>query len=376
MKKIWMIILVFFLFLPINVQAEENVADVENELFAQFDFSEIDGMLQEIFPDEKMGFLEMVSGLISGDLEFSFDLIKDLIIDQLFYELNSSKSGLIHILVLVIVAAVFANFSSVFKSTQVSEISFSMLYLLLITICLNNFHVLVESVAVNLQKLMNFVEVLGPIYFLAVGMSTGSVSSVAFYELILILVYIVDLLILNFLLPIVQIYFIVKILSEFSPEIPLTKFAEFLEMIVNWSLKTLTAGILGWNVVQGLLMPAIDSVKRSVMVKSGEAIPVIGDVIGGSAELVLGTAVLIKNGIGIVGMVICLIICLPPLIQMGITAILYQLVSSVAQPVSDKRMVNCISSMADGSKLLLKLTVSVGVLFLITIAIVAATTGG
>ncbi len=376
MKKVWIILLVFFLFIPINVQAEESVSDVETELFAQFDFTEIDQMLEEIFPEEKVGFLEMVSGLISGELEFSFSMVKDMIVEQLFYELRSSKSGLIHLLILVIVAAVFANFSSVFKSTQVAEISFSMLYLLLLTICLNNFHILVESVAANLQKLMNFIEILGPIYFLAVGMSTGSVTSVAFYELILVLVYIVELLILNFLLPIVQIYFIVKIVGEFSPEIPLTKFAEFLETIVNWSLKTLTAGIVGWNVVQGLLMPAIDSVKRSVVVKSGEAIPIIGDVIGGSAELVLGTAVLIKNGIGIVGMIICLIICLPPLIQMGMTAVLYQLVSSVAQPVSDKRMVNCISSMADGSKLLLKITVSIGVLFLITIAIVAATTGG
>ena len=59
----------------------------------------------------------------------------------------------------------------------------------------------------------------------------------------------------------------------------------------------------------------------------------IGDFLGGSAEIVLGTAVLIKNGIGIVGMLICFLVCVPPLIQMGITAILYQLVSAVAQPI-------------------------------------------
>ena len=102
----------------------------------------------------------------------------------------------------------------------------------------------------------------------------------------------------------------------------------------------------------------------------------IGDLIGGSTEIVLGTAVLIKNGIGIVGMIICLIVCLPPLIQMGVTALLYQLVSAVAQPISDKRMVNCIGSVADGSKMLLKITATIGILFLLTIAVVAATTGG
>lgn len=376
MKK-WCVCLLFlFLLVPINVKATDEVANIEEELFAEFDFTEIDQMLEDIFPGEKIGFLEMVTKLISGELDFSVEVIKEFAWNQLAFELSNSKSGLIHILLLVIVAAIFANFSSVFKSKQVSEIGFSMMYMFLLTVCLSNFHILVQSVAENLQKLMNFMEVLGPVYFLAVGMARGSMTSVAFYQLILVLIFLVELLILNFLLPAVKIYFIVKVIGEFSPEIPLSKFAEFLEMIVNWSLKTLTASIIGINVIQGLLMPAIDSVKRSVLLKSGEAIPMIGDLIGGSTEIVLGTAVLIKNGIGVVGMIICLIVCLPPLVQMGVTALMYQLVSAVAQPISDKRMVNCIGSVADGSKMLLKITATIGILFLLTIAVVASTTGG
>ena len=376
MKKLCIFLVFLFVLFPINAKATDEVASIENELFAEFDFSEIDQMLEDIFPGEKVGFLEMVTKLISGELDFSLEVIKEFVWNQFAFELSNSKSGLIHILLLVIVAAIFANFSSVFKSKQVSEIGFSMMYMFLLTVCLSNFHILVQSVAENLQKLMSFMEVLGPVYFLAVGMARGSMTSVAFYQLILVLIFLVELLILNFLLPAVKIYFIVKIIGEFSPEIPLSRFAEFLETIVNWSLKTLTASIIGINVIQGLLMPAIDSVKRSVLLKSGEAIPMIGDLIGGSTEIVLGTAVLIKNGIGIVGMIICLIVCLPPLIQMGVTALMYQLVSAVAQPISDKRMVNCIGSVADGSKMLLKITATIGILFLITIAVVAATTGG
>ena len=376
MKKLCIFLVFLFVLFPINAKATDEVASIENELFAEFDFSEIDQMLEDIFPGEKVGFLEMVTKLISGELDFSLGVIKEFVWNQFAFELSNSKSGLIHILLLVIVAAIFANFSSVFKSKQVSEIGFSMMYMFLLTVCLSNFHILVQSVAENLQKLMRFMEVLGPVYFLAVGMARGSMTSVAFYQLILVLIFLVELLILNFLLPAVKIYFMVKIIGEFSPEIPLSRFAEFLETIVNWSLKTLTASIIGINVIQGLLMPAIDSVKRSVLLKSGEAIPMIGDLIGGSTEIVLGTAVLIKNGIGIVGMIICLIVCLPPLIQMGVTALLYQLVSAVAQPISDKRMVNCIGSVADGSKMLLKITATIGILFLLTIAVVAATTGG
>lgn len=372
MRIVKILIIVLFLLIPMQVKA----TDVEEELNSTYDFSEIDEMLDEIFPDEKLNFKDTVVALITGDLEFSVDIIVELIKDQFTYEVENSKSGMIHILLLVIIASIFANFSDVFKSTQVAEISFSMLYMLLITICLNNFRVLVDAATENVDKLMEFMKLLGPVYFLAVAVATGSSTSVTFYQLILLLIYLIEILIRNFLIPITQIYMVIKILDEFSPEIHLSKFAELIETIVSWSLKTLTAGIIGLNVIQGLLTPAIDSVKRNLVTKTGEAIPIVGDAISGAAEVVLGSAVLIKNGIGVAGMIVCLIVCLVPIIQIAITALLYQLIAALIQPISDKRMVNCVASMADGTKMLLKIVSTTGILFLLTIAVVATTTGG
>ncbi len=370
--KVLFVVLCLFLVVPIQVKA----TDVEEELSSRYDFTEIDKMLKEIFPEEKLNFKDTIVGLISGDLDFSVDLFKQLIGDQLSYEIDSSKTGIIHILLLVIIAAIFANFSGVFKSTQVAEISFSMLYMLLITICLNNFRILIEAATANVDQIMEFMELLGPLYFMAVSIATGSATSITFYQLVLLLIFLIELLIRNFLIPMTQVYMVVRILDEFSPEIKLSKFAELMETIISWSLKTLSAGIIGLNIIQGLLTPAIDSVKRSLVLKGGESLPIVGDAIGGAAEVVLGTAVLIKNGIGVAGMIICLVMCLVPIIQIALTSLMYQLIAALIQPVSDKRMVNCVSSVADGSKILLKIVFTTGVLFLITIAVVATTTGG
>ncbi len=342
----------------------------------QFDFTEIEQMMGEIFVNSRLQFSEIVEGLISGEIDFSLHLIGQLIGEQFFYEIKACRSGLIHILVLVIIAAVFANFSGMFKGTQVSEISFSMLYMLLITICLNNFRILVDSATVHIERLASFMEVLSPLYFLAVAMATGSMTSVSFYQIILLVIYLIEVLIVSFLLPITQIYIIVKILSELSKEIQLSKFAELIETIVSWSLKTMLAGVIGLNIIQRILSPAIDSVKRGILIRGGEAIPFIGDIVSGGTEVVIGTAVLIKNGIGIAGMIICLVICITPIVQMTVTSIMYQVITALIQPISDKRMVNCIGSMADGSKMILKILFTTGILFLLTIAIVATTTGG
>ena len=377
MKRWKVLIMIFFLICPMTVQATEvSQEDVQESLMEKFDFLEINEMLGEIFPNEKLNFRAVLEGLITGNLEFSFGLIKQLIVDQFTYEIRNSRSGMIHILILVIIAAIFTNFSSVFKTTQVAEISFSMLYMFLITICLNNFRILIDAAALNLERLLEFMKLLGPVYFFAVALASGSSTSVTFYQLVLLLIFFVEILILNFLIPLTQIYLVIRILSELSPEIHLTKFAELIETIVSWTLKTLLAGVVGLNVMQGLLSPAIDAVKRSLITKGSGAIPIIGDAIGGAAEVVLGTAVLIRNGIGVVGMIVCLVICLAPLIQMAVTALLYQVIAALIQPVSDKRMVDCVSSVADGSKMLLRIVFTTGVLFLLTIAVVATTTGG
>ena len=197
-------------------EAEETISqeEIQDSLMDKFDFSEIDGMLDEIFPNEKLNIREVLSGLITGDLEFSFELIKQLIVDQFTYELKNSRSGMIHILILVIVAAIFTNFSSVFKSTQVAEISFSMLYMFLITIALSNFRILVDAAAMNLERLLEFMKLLGPVYFFAVALATGSSTSVMFYQLVLMLIFFVEMLILNFLIPVTQIYVMIRILRS------------------------------------------------------------------------------------------------------------------------------------------------------------------
>ena len=348
--------------------------EAEETIWKEFEFSEIEDLLDDIFPEKKTDFQDLIKKMLSGQTEPSLQVIGEMISDQFFYEWKSSKAGMVHILLIVIVAAVFTNFSNVFQNKQISEISFYVLYLLLITIGLNSFRILIVSASENLERLIGFMRVLGPVYFLAVAFAAGSSTSILFYNLVLLLIYLVELVILNFLIPFVQVYIVVKVMNNLSEEDYLSKFAELRETVIAWTLKTLLAGVTGVNIIQGLLSPAIDSLKRSVVGRSAEAIPVVGDAIGGVTEVMLGTAVLIKNGIGVAGALVCIGICLVPIIQMAVVTLLYKLIAAMIQPVSDKRIVGCISSIADGSQMLLRIIFTTGVLFLLTIAVVTATT--
>ena len=154
----------------------------------------------------------------------------------------------------------------------------------------------------------------------------------------------------------------------------MSKLAELIEYLVGWMTKSLLAAVIGLNVIQGMITPAVDSLKRGVLSKGVEALPAIGDAIGGVTEVILGTAVLMKNGIGAAGAIICICICAVPVFHIFVMTVLYKLVAALIQPVSDRRIVGCLSAVGDGSSLLLKMVFMTGILFLLTIAIVTATT--
>jgi stage III sporulation protein AE len=168
---------------------------------------------------------------------------------------------------------------------------------------------------------------------------------------------------------------VVRFMNGISEEEYLSKFSELMETGAGWILKALLGIVIGLNIIQGMIAPAIDTVKRSVVSRSAEAIPGIGDALGGATEVVLGTAVLVKNGIGAAGAVVSIGICVIPVIQILMLTVFYKVSAAIVQPVADKRMVECISSVGEGCQLLLKVIFAVAVLFLLTIAIVSSATG-
>lgn len=353
---------------------EEDVNEISENLMNDFNFDEMDDSLAKIFPEEKLNFKEVVMQMISGDLKLTAALFNRLIKEQIGYAFTSCRENLIHMLLLALMAALFTNFSKVFQNKQISEMSFYVLYLMMIALAINSFQLVIDWVSDGVNTISGFMSVFCPIYFVAVSVAKGSVTAVAFYNLVLFLIYLVELIVSKFLIPVIHVYIMVRVLNHLSEEDYLSKFAELLEIAVSWILKTFIAGILGINLVQGLINPAIDTVKRSAITRGAEAIPGIGDALGGTAEVVAGTAVLIKNGIGMAGTVLCFALCIVPLAQVALIVLMYKLSAAVIQPISDKRVIGCLESVAEGCRLLLRTVFTVGLLFLLTIVIVATLT--
>ena len=388
-----LVIVVFFAGARITEAAEENSAAgdadrtsgteeepdeiaeaMKTEILSEFDFSELDSSLREMFPGEKVTFSDIVSSLISGGIDDAGDMTAQFLKDRIAYDFLYNRKTIVYIILAALVAAVFSNFADAFQNRQISDISFYVIYMLLITLCLTAFQTAVSGLEEKMGLLTEFIRALAPAYFMAMAFASGSAAALVFYNLILFLIYIVELIIIHILLPAVNIYVMICVLGSLIEEDFLSELAGLIRKAVTWALHGLLACVAGINIIQGLLAPAVDSVKRSTLTRTAEAVPWVGDLMGGTAEILTGTVILIKNGIGMAGAVVALVICATPLLQMVITALMYKLAAALVQPVSDKRIISCIRGVSEGYELLVRILFTAGALFLITIAVTASFT--
>ena len=136
------------------------------------------------------------------------------------------------------------------------------------------------------------------------------------------------------------------------------------------------AVVIGFNTIQGILNPAVDSLKTTLFSRAAEMIPGIGNIAGSVTDVVLGSSVLIKNGIGVAALVVIVLICLMPLVKLGVLMMLLELAAALLQPVSDKRMTGCVAGVGEGIRLLFRVVFTTAVLFMLTIAVVTVSVRG
>ena len=340
----------------------------------EIDTSEINRMMDEIFPKENITLEQMIVELLNGENSVSANEIGEYISDIFSGIWSENKAVIATLLFLVIASAIFTNFSSVFQNRQVSEMGFYIIYVLLITICMKAFQGTAATITQFVKTLLSFMKILGPVYFLSMSVATGKISAVGFYNLLLLFIYIVELLILRFVLPLIRMYFMIHILNYLSEQKYLSKSSETIQLLVDWTLKSLLACVTGVSVIQGLLSPGVDEIKRGAIMHGVEIIPGIGDAIGATGEMALGTAVLLKNGIGMAGAIVIIVIASIPFINMAIVTLVYKLLAAFIQPISDKRIVGMISGLSDVSRMLFRVVGSSTLLFLLTIGITATFT--
>lgn len=367
-----------------GMAAYAGTFDLENETIpGQEHWESLDRFLEQEYgnsgrADTGLGqaitFSDLMEELLDGDAKGVGSLLVQAAKQALFREIASGSHMAGQLLALGMIGALFAGFSDIFSGGGISEAGFFMTYLAAFSVMAVSF---LESAAIAgevLEKQIAFMKVLIPSYFLVVAWSGAGVAAMAWHEMILFLIAAIQWLYGEILLPLVRIYILISMAGHMTKEDMFSKMTEFLKGGVTWGTRSLLAVVLGFQMIQGMVLPYADAAKTAGAQKVLQAIPGIGQGAEAVTKMVLGSAVLIKNTMGAAAALILISLSLLPIIKLTVLLLIYRGAAAVIQPVADKRLTACISSVADGQKLLWGLACSGLCLFLITIALICAGT--
>ncbi len=372
-------------FLGISQQTEKNQYDetsslIDEQLSAndtksitesvkKYYSKEAEQLFPEFNPDS------IISSAVKGDFDLSITGIINRIVRYLLGEVFLNTDILIKIIILAIICAILKNLQNSFLSESVGELAFFVCYIVIVSVLMVSFSTAMSMCVSIIDSMVSFMHSIIPL-LISLLVSTGNLSSAGVFQPILImLVELGATIIKNFFIPLIFLITVLNIVNNISDKVQLTKLSSFIKQICTWGIGLILTVFIAIVSIQGTMGAVVDGVtSKTAKFALGTFIPVVGKYLADAADTVVGCTLVIKNASGIVAMIGIIIICLAPLLKILALIILYRLASAIVEPISDKKITNCMSDMASSLTYLLGITAAVSVMFLIAVTVVISTT--
>ena len=346
--------------------------ETAEELLKEINLADVQKMLDDFMGADSFSMKEALIKLTRGERAFSKEAVQEFVYRFFFYQLDQEKELFVKLILLILLSAVLTSFAEIFENNQIGDISFFVVYLLFFTILMDSFSKMSSSLEKTISWMTEMMKGLAPAYYMTVCAASGAASAVVFYEGVLLMVWGIQWLLLTVLLPASGMYVLLQLVNSLSREEMLGKMAELLNTAVSWGLKSLLAAVVGLQIIRNLVAPVMDSVKRGLLSKAAGALPGVGNAVNMVTELIVTSAVLVRNCLGVVILVVFVLIGAGPMLHYGILSLLYRLLAAVAQPVSDRRMVRALGTMGEGCALLLRILFTAEVLCMLAFLVLMA----
>lgn len=369
MKKIILIFILTLILLPHKVYAEtEEIMSTTQEKFNISGFiKKAEQYMEQSFGD--INLTEMLNQAIQGKIDNKS--IYKKVINLLGQEIISSLKILISILVIIVIHGILKSITDNLENSSISQIIYFVQYILIVTLIMSNFTEIIKIVKETANDLVGFINVLIPL-LLTLLVYTGNIAtSTLLQPIILFISNFIGNIIVDVLIPIVLIIVVFSIISKISERVQIDKLSKFLKSGVVWFLGFVLTIFVGVVSLEGTLSSSVDGITaKTAKTAVSSIIPVVGKVLGDVVDSVLGCGVILKNAVGIIGVVVIIGICILPIIKIGTLSIIYNLASAVIQPIADDKIVKLLDEMGGVFKLLLGILCSLSVLLIIGVTMV------
>lgn len=369
-KYINLIIIIFCIsiIIPGKSCAEDNIMSSTKE---QFNIGEFITESQKYMGDafEEIDLKNVLNQAVQGKIDNK--MISKILLKVMGKEIHTSLKTLISILVIIIIHGILKSITDNLENKNISQIVYFVQYILIVTLMMTNFTEIIKLVQNTADDMVGFINLLLPLLMTLI-LYTGSITTSSILEPIIIFaINLIGNLIKDFLLPVMLIIVVFSIISKISNKFQIDKLSKLLKSGVTWTLGIILTVFVGIVSLEGSLSSSVDGITaKTAKTAVSSVIPVVGKILGDVVDSVLGCGGILKNAVGIVGVVVVISICIVPIIRISTLCIIYSFSSAFVQPIADEKIVKVLEEMAGIFKVLLGILCSLSVMLIIGITLV------
>ena len=384
MKKIFIFIIIFFLQVsPVFAnedlvenepdeslikKATEQVMEATKETLGISDFLEESKKYTEnIFDD--LNLEEILSNSIQG--KYSTNFLKSTFFSIFGKEILESVKLMANILIIIVIHSIMKAIIENLGNNSSAKIAYFVQYLAIVTLVIQSFVSVLSITKEAISNLSNFMNLLIPLLTTLI-LTTGCITISNIVQPILIfLSSMLGTFFNNFLIPILLVSITLSIVSNISSKVQLDKLSKFFKSSIVWVLGIVLTIFTCLLSVEGTLGSSVDALTaKTTKAAVSNFIPVVGKILGDTTETIIGCSNILKNAVGIIGLIIIIGIVLMPIIKILTLWIAFCLTSAICEVIADEKIVKLTTQISDSYKILLAILFSVSVMFLISITLV------
>lgn len=374
MRWIWLVGIFFIWGMGI---AEGASADemISQELFDSLGMDALNREIEHINRDLMLDLsplsLDMVKRIAVEGIAFAPETWVRVLEQIFFREITSELHLLGKILFLAVLCVLMQQLQHSFRSSEIAVLSYSVCFIFLLVIGMKAFTSAVMVVRQTVDVMIGFMEALLPLLLFLLT-AVGAITSAAlFTPLMLFAVNVLGILMKTVILPLFLLTAILDSLNYFSRTYRLGQLAALIRqggMILFGFGMMLFTGLL---IVQGVSGGIADGLGlRTAKFAVGNFVPIVGKMFADSVDVIFGASLILKNAIGIFGMVTIGTVCLVPLVKLLVLAFLMKAGGALIQPMGEERLASCLAQLGTHILLLFAVMLSVALIFFLTITIV------
>lgn len=363
--------------LPVVVSAEEIMTEdqqIENEMYQTLNMEDISYFWLELqreygayMPEfSNKSLAEFVKDSDSISLKSSINGI----VRFLFYEIIENGKLLGTLIILTLLSVILQTMYASFENSVVSKIAYFIIFIVLISIVLNSFYLVFTYTKDTIDMMSSFLIALLPL-MLGLIATFGQVITVSFFHpIVLFLIHASGILVTTFIFPLLYLSALLTIVSQLNDKFQATHLADLFRTISISVLGIFLTIFLGVMSVQGAAAAIQDGVAlKTTKFITGNFIPVVGRTFTEAADTVLSATLLLKNAIGIIGVVIIIFIAVFPAIKIVVISFIYKLAAALLQPLGNSPIIESLNTISKYIMYVLACLITVTFMFFLAIVL-------